>query len=722
MASGDTKTEHLLDVLANGSRADIPADNCCNTKTQNYILGAVNRMVSLEEEVEELQNNPDVTDIVSTYQDLTNYDKTTLTDGDVIRVLTDSTHDDESAYYRYNASTDSFDYIGTTRAYTDFIGTSGGMAGASGLVPAPQATDADKYLKSDGTWATVSGGGGGTTNYNSVVNKPKINNVTLQGNKTLSDLGIQPAGNYLTTETDPVFSASPSAGITSSDITSWDNKQAALVSGTNIKTINNQSILGSGNIDIQGGGGGTIIISDTTWTLGTSISNSGALETKKPTFATTDYLEVSAGDVISYTGQVKDGDNVDFRACVMFYNSGKKAIGTRQDLLNTQVITDQPAANDGYIRLMFGRASGTAITLTQNDIDTYCEITQTTSGGGGSIIVVQSTGQSATSVMSQKAVTDALGAGTGVIKKFTPLCDYISVPNEVVGADHWQAIVKVGGEIWFMQQSSAVGGTVNGIIDRVSATDFSYIGKFNHNLGHFNCCEYDEQTDMLITGWASDNTSDPKKLLVFRNVLSWTGLPTGSELNYSSVDVTEVNMSSYLSTLTGRSTILGNAIWADRTTDGHRYAIVSVGNPTETFIKIMLGYGTDQRTYGTYTAAASGVPNGTFSVSWVKTITMPYVQGCTGVKTMINQDAKYYKGGILMALSAIPVTAMYLYEQNETDVLAFDLIRTPWANDNGVTQTGWNQGVLVMDDDIYIGIAPTTTGSTNPNKLAKFKF
>jgi len=33
-----------------------------------------------------------------------------------------------------------------------------------------------------------------------------------------------------------------------------DDKQDELVSGTNIKTINNVSILGSGNIDIQGGG------------------------------------------------------------------------------------------------------------------------------------------------------------------------------------------------------------------------------------------------------------------------------------------------------------------------------------------------------------------------------------------------------------------------------------------------------------------------------------
>lgn len=42
-----------------------------------------------------------------------------------------------------------------------------------------------------------------------------------------------------------------------------DNKQDTLVSGTNIKTINNTSLLGSGNIDIQGGG--------TSYTAGTGI-------------------------------------------------------------------------------------------------------------------------------------------------------------------------------------------------------------------------------------------------------------------------------------------------------------------------------------------------------------------------------------------------------------------------------------------------------------------
>lgn len=45
------------------------------------------------------------------------------------------------------------------------------------------------------------GGGstGGTSDYEELSNKPKINNVELTGNKTASELGLQPSGSYLTT-------------------------------------------------------------------------------------------------------------------------------------------------------------------------------------------------------------------------------------------------------------------------------------------------------------------------------------------------------------------------------------------------------------------------------------------------------------------------------------------------------------------------------------------
>lgn len=45
--------------------------------------------------------------------------------------------------------------------------------------------------------------------------------------------------------------------VSDTEKSTWSGKQDALVSGTNIKTINNESILGSGNITIQGGSGGS---------------------------------------------------------------------------------------------------------------------------------------------------------------------------------------------------------------------------------------------------------------------------------------------------------------------------------------------------------------------------------------------------------------------------------------------------------------------------------
>ena len=65
----------------------------------------------------------------------------------------------------------------TDTTYNNFTGTDGIDAGAAGLVPAPATTDAGKFLKADGTWDTVSGGGIPTTatfwgeSYDSVNNK-----------------------------------------------------------------------------------------------------------------------------------------------------------------------------------------------------------------------------------------------------------------------------------------------------------------------------------------------------------------------------------------------------------------------------------------------------------------------------------------------------------------------------------------------------------------------
>lgn len=71
----------------------------------------------------------------------------------------------------------------------------------------------------DGTTVDLGAiGGGGTSDYTQLTNKPKINGVELSGNKTSALLGLQ----------------------------------SELMSGTNIKTVNGESLLGSGNIKTLG--------------------------------------------------------------------------------------------------------------------------------------------------------------------------------------------------------------------------------------------------------------------------------------------------------------------------------------------------------------------------------------------------------------------------------------------------------------------------------------
>lgn len=83
-----------------------------------------------------------------------------------------------------------------------------------------------------------------------------VNNESLLGSGNISISG----GADVVTSWESTLSDTkvPSEKLTKNSI---DAKQDALVSGTNIKTVNNESLLGSGNITIQGGGGADIVTS-----------------------------------------------------------------------------------------------------------------------------------------------------------------------------------------------------------------------------------------------------------------------------------------------------------------------------------------------------------------------------------------------------------------------------------------------------------------------------
>ena len=157
--------------------------------------------INLQGQIDAISASSDVTDIVGTYAALQAYDTSKLNDNDIIKVLQDEHENDETTYYRWSTTTETFTLIGeegpyytkaatdtllagkqdtltagsnitieeesgtgdlvisaTDTTYSAFTGTDGTAAGTSGLVPAPATTDAGKYLKADGTWGTVSAG------------------------------------------------------------------------------------------------------------------------------------------------------------------------------------------------------------------------------------------------------------------------------------------------------------------------------------------------------------------------------------------------------------------------------------------------------------------------------------------------------------------------------------------------------------------------------------
>lgn len=92
-----------------------------------------------------------------------------------------------------------------------------------------------------------------------------VNIKTINGDSLLGsgDLVIQGGSGDTVSYTQTELSGDELGKITINGNTKEIYGQEKLVSGTNIKTINNVSILGSGNITVGGGGGGGVIVSST---------------------------------------------------------------------------------------------------------------------------------------------------------------------------------------------------------------------------------------------------------------------------------------------------------------------------------------------------------------------------------------------------------------------------------------------------------------------------
>ena len=95
----------------------------------------------------------------------------------------------------------------TDTTYSDFVGATSGAAGSAGLVPAPASGDTDKYLKSDGSWATVS-----------QYSLPAATANTLGGVKIGSNLSMD--ANDVLSATDTTYTAGTNVSISSGNVIS----------------------------------------------------------------------------------------------------------------------------------------------------------------------------------------------------------------------------------------------------------------------------------------------------------------------------------------------------------------------------------------------------------------------------------------------------------------------------------------------------------------------
>jgi len=111
MANEDIDYGQITEAL--NDKADRDLINVTNTASVPYHIAVES---NLQEQIDALSAKGDIADIVGTYADLTNYDKTKLSNNDIIQVLQDSTHDNATSYYKYVSSSNNFTYVGSTAA------------------------------------------------------------------------------------------------------------------------------------------------------------------------------------------------------------------------------------------------------------------------------------------------------------------------------------------------------------------------------------------------------------------------------------------------------------------------------------------------------------------------------------------------------------------------------------------------------------------------------
>lgn len=281
----NTLTANQLNAVNSGITSALVGQ--ISTNAQAITTEATNREnadTALQSQIDAITASSDVTDIVGTYAQLQTYDTSTLAPNSIIKVLQDENRNNETTYYRWviTGGVGSWVLIGEEGPYYTKSEADSAFV--------PQSRTINGQALSANVTLTASDVGATTQSYVDARLSTKQDIIsdlaTIRSGAALGATAVQPSAlngyatqtwvgqqGYITgiTSSDvtsalgytPYDSENPNGFITSSALAPYattsyvdsglSGKQETLVSGTNIKTVNNQSLLGSGNIEIQGG-------------------------------------------------------------------------------------------------------------------------------------------------------------------------------------------------------------------------------------------------------------------------------------------------------------------------------------------------------------------------------------------------------------------------------------------------------------------------------------
>lgn len=241
------------------------------------------------------------------------------------------------------------------------------------------------------------GGGGGSTSWDAITGKPTTfpsTWETVSGKPTTFPSTWNEVSGKPTTFPPSTHNHDERYYTETEMDTKLSAKQDSLVSGTNIKTINGSSILGSGNIEIQGGGGSSALAccsanNSSTGTVSTSSTITKVTLNRFNVNTDTSAFEISSGGIkCNKAGTIQINASIYIRVgsssaatgtsgCYVYLNGAEVAsnYSYTNNAYNTKGCTKIISVNAGDVITLMSRTSAAGLCYPGN-VSTYLEVIQ----------------------------------------------------------------------------------------------------------------------------------------------------------------------------------------------------------------------------------------------------------------------------------------------------------------------------------------------------------